>query len=108
MNTIVLYKDRIPYEVKQNDIKYILAYDGYSEHKVKNNMLRKESSLNELEAQLNEKLYFRVNRTCIVNFRWIREYKNGMIILDDLTVKVSRRRKKSFESALMEFDLNYR
>ena len=112
METIELYEKRNSYQIPQKDILYITAYDGYSEFVVSskdaNRILRKDSSLSELEKDLSKELFFRVSRQCIVNLGKITEYAKGSILIQGKKIVISRRRKKEFEQAYLEYDLRYR
>jgi DNA-binding LytR/AlgR family response regulator len=106
---IELYENRNLYQISQRDIVYITAYDGYSEFTIQGKkVLRKESSLTELEAWLSHEIFFRVDRKYIVNMLKITSYHDGIIEMQDEKIKVSRRKKKDFEVAYMMADLNYR
>lgn len=106
--TLILYYERNAYEIRQSEIWYIVTYDSYCEYRIKDKILRSETSLRELEKQLDTRVFFRIHRKYIVNLSKISDYKNGSIQLADITLPVSRRRKKEFERAYMEFDLKYR
>jgi len=107
MELIELYERRIRYSFLQKEIEYIISYDSYSEFSVGNRVFRKEIALNELEKILDMSLFHRVHRQYMVNMLWIVRYKNGVINLDKKEIPVSRRKKKDFEQAYMEFDLKY-
>lgn len=102
-----LYQNRNSYFIMQKDIQYIMAYNGYAEFFVKGKRYRKEESLKELERSLDHRIFFRINREYIVNMFWIIESRQGIIQVADKKIKISRRRKKEFERAYMEFDINY-
>lgn len=106
--TVTMYFNRNSYEIKQSEIQYIVTYDSYCEYRVKDKMLRSETSLKELENQLDKRLFFRIHRKYIVNMAQIRQYRDGKVQMRDADFPVSRRRKKEFEQAYMEFDLKYR
>lgn len=105
---ILLYHNRIPYEIHQSEIQYVVTYDSYCEYRVKNKMLRSEDSLKDLEQKLDQRLFYRIHRKYIVNMAQIESYRNGVLQMKDVELPVSRRRKKPFEQAFMEFDLRYR
>ncbi|MCI9377895.1 MAG: response regulator transcription factor [Eubacterium sp.] len=107
-SNISLFCDRIEYIIHQSEIRYVVTYDSYCEYRVKDKVLRSEDSLKKLEQTLDRRLFFRINRKYIVNMAQVKRYKNGVLHLDDLEISVSRRRKKDFEQAFMEFDLRYR
>lgn len=105
---ISLYYERNLCEVRQIEIQYIVTYDSYCEYRVRDKILRSEDSLKELEGRLDERLFFRIHRKYIVNMAQIQTYNKGKIQMDDIAIPVSRRRRKEFEQAYIEFDLNYR
>lgn len=105
---VSLYYNRIVHEIHQSEIQYIVTYDSYCEYRVKDKILRSEASLRELEVQLDKRLFFRVHRKYIVNMAQIKSYRNGVLQMKDVELPVSRRKKKEFEQAFMEFDLKYR
>ena len=92
----------------QSEIQYVVTYDSYSEYRVKNKMLRSEASLREMEEQLDQRLFYRIHRKYIVNLAQVESYRDGVIRMKDIELPVSRRRKKEFEQAFVEFDLKYR
>ena len=112
MEMIELYEKRNSYQIPQRDISYITAYDGYSEFFVSgrdtDRILRKDCSLSELEQELSKELFFRVSRQYIVNLSEIKEYKRGGILMKDKKIVISRRKKKEFEQAYLEYDLSVR
>lgn len=112
METIELCEKRNTYQIPQRDILYITAYEGYSEFVVSgreaNRILRKDCSLVELEQELSKELFFRVSRQYIVNLGKISEYGRGNLLIRDKKILISRRRKKEFEQAYLEYDLRYR
>lgn len=105
---VALYYNRIVHQIHQSEIQYVVTYDSYSEYRVRNKMLRSEASLKELENQLDQRLFFRVHRKYIVNMAQVQSYQNGIIKMKDTELPVSRRKKKEFEQAYMQFDLKYR
>ena len=75
---------------------------------VKNEKYRKDISLTQMESRLDDKFFFRINRTYLINFKWIDDYSNGTIHIDGIQFKVSIRNKKKFEKRYEEYDVNYR
>lgn len=105
--SIEVYAGRNKYELPEEKIAYIRAYNGYSELYAVGKTFRRESSLSELEAVLNEKMFVRINREVIVNLSMIREYGGAQIKTEDREFYVSRRRRKEFEKKYMEYDLKH-
>lgn len=100
---IEVYKDRVKCDILQRDILYIEAIDSSVEFVLKEGIFRKETSLTELEKTLNEKVFFRISRQCIVNMRQIEKYEKGMILINKEKKSVSQRRKKEFSIAYREY-----
>ncbi len=104
-NTIRLSHKRNYYNIKLGSIEYIKAYSGETEFKVDEHILRKKISLNDLEKYLDGKVFFRVNKSYVVNIEKITDYKDDIIFIRDKKIPVSRRRKKEFEKIYMEYRL---
>lgn len=107
MNQILVYEDRNSFYIYEKDIIYISAYNGYVEVISKNQKFRKDSSLNELEALLDSRIFYRIDRKYLINMLHISGYQNGTIHISNLNLEVSRRRKKNFEQKYIEYDLKY-
>lgn len=102
-NKIRLYKNRIAYEILQRDVLYVSAYNGYIEAKVGKQTLRRDISLKKLESLLDPAIFYRINKSCIVNMLKIENYENGKIKLDEFHFDVARRKRKNFESVFQNF-----
>ena len=70
--------------------------------------MRTEKSLNRLEEELDKRLFFRISREYLVNFAYVDSYSNGVAIVGEERLQVSRRNKKEFERLYREYDLYYR
>ena len=105
---IEVFANRNRYEIPQDEIMYIKAFNGYSEIYTDEMRFRRECSLLELEPMLDERIFVRINRDIIVNLCWIQEYEKEQIKLGAESFDISRRRKKEFERKYIEFDLKYR
>lgn len=108
MEKIEVYRERVSYTFYQKDIMYMEAVDSSVEIFLKEGTFRKETSLKGLENRLDNRIFYRVNKQCIVNMQHIDTYKNGVIQIGEAEIKVSVRKKKDFEKAYMMFDINYR
>lgn len=105
---IEVFYNRTPFNVEQKEIKYVETYDSYAEFAIKEQMFRKDMSLDGLETVLDNRIFFRIHKKAIVNMVWIEEYQNGIIKIDNKELPVSRRKKKDFERAYVLFDTKYR
>lgn len=104
---IDVYFQRIKYEIQQADVQYIEAYNGYAEFVVSGKRFRRETSLDDLEEILDQRLFVRIDRKTIVNLRWVQLYKNHCMQVVDRKFVISRRRRKEVESRYIEYDLHY-
>lgn len=96
---IELYHQRFKYKVRYKDIKYIEAYNGYSEFVVGNKRFRREESLKEIEQLIDMSMFVRIQRGYIVNLRHIKSYENMVVKIGDVSLPVSRRRRRNFEES---------
>lgn len=107
-NEIDVFQNRRVYKIKERDIKYVIAYNGYVEVIVGDEVFRKEVSLNDLENQFDKRLFCRVNRQVIVNYQYISNYDKKYVFVDDIKFNISFRKYSEFIKKYMEFDLNCR
>jgi DNA-binding LytR/AlgR family response regulator len=70
--------------------------------------LRSEKTLKELEAELDDRMFVRIDKQYIVNLKYIDRYENGSVSIAGELIKVSRRRLRSFEEKYRKYDLRYR
>lgn len=103
-----VYAERNKYEIREEEIVYIKAYDGYVHVYIGERVYRKNCSLDELEEVLNPRIFVRISRDLILNLRWGQYDGKGKIRVKEELFLCSRRRKKEFEQKFVEFDLNYR
>lgn len=108
MKTVEVFKERNRHELYLKDIKVIEASDSAVELLSSHGTFRKETSLSKLEEILDERFFFRISKKYIVNMRWIDEYKDGIVKVDNITMKVSIRKKKEFERRYIEYDIHFR
>lgn len=100
---VAVYRNRMKYSILQRDILYIEAIDSSVEFTLAEGVFRKEISLAKLECELNKKVFFRINRQCIINMAQIEKYERGMVFINGKNKKVSQRRKKEFSIAYREY-----
>jgi DNA-binding LytR/AlgR family response regulator len=102
---ITAYKNRVEFNIKQKKIQYICAYNGYVEIFNDGEKFRKEVTLKEISNLLNTKLFAQVNRSEIVGLLYVIKKNMNEIMLEEKSLKISRRRKEEFEKKYMEFKL---
>lgn len=105
---IELFYHRQPCQVLQREIHYIKACNGI-ECFTKGVLMRREQSIDKVMEILDEKIFFRINRKFCVNLLWakIKDKENGIIQVDNLELKVSRRRRKELALKYLEVDMYY-
>lgn len=103
MQKMELYKDRNRFEIEQRRIKYIRAYNGYTEYYVGQDVFRRELSLNEVELELDERLFCKVHRQYVVNMAEIIRKPNGKIYIDGMEIPLARRKRSEFERAYINY-----
>lgn len=106
--TMELYRKRITYQVRQLDIKYIKAFNGYTEFAVQEGIFRRDISLDALEEVLDMRIFYRINRQYIINMHWIQKYSDGMVVVGDKNIRVPRRKKSDFTRSYIDYDIKYR
>lgn len=106
--SVEVYADRSKYEISEEEIQYVKAYDSYAEVYIGEKKYRKNCSLDELEDTLEERLFVRINREMIVNLRWVQQEEKGKVKIKNELFQISRRRRREFEQKFIEFDLKYR
>lgn len=107
LDKMEFYELRCVCTVAQKDISFVKAYNGYVEAYVKGRVLRKDVSLDQMEKMLDQRLFFRISRECIVNLSAIERYKGGVVQIGEYEISAARRRKKDFEEAYRQFDIEY-
>lgn len=106
--SVNLYYNRNKFNIKQKTIRYIKAYNGYTEYLVEDKLLRNEYSLNEIEKILDSRLFIRVHRQFIVNMKYINKINKRKIEIENIEIEISRRKYMQFQQKFMEYDLRYR
>ena len=106
MKEIKVFHNRNPFWISQQDIIYIVTYDGSVELVTKNKIYRKDIPLKELKKSLDNRYFFQVHRQFLVNLSWITLYEEGILHMGKKEVPVAKRRKKDFERVYNEFSIN--
>lgn len=104
---IEAFYKREKYALRQQDIMYVEAYNGYVLLNVFGKEFRKDISVDELDKELNGKWFIRVSRTHIINLRFIKELTSMYAEMETCRIKISRRRWKEVEQKYIMYDLQY-
>jgi DNA-binding LytR/AlgR family response regulator len=105
---ICLWDRRKKVEVYQYQIILIQTYDSSTEFLVGQEIFRGVKSLRELEEELDDRLFVRIDKKYIVNLKYIEKYEKGIVFIDEKQIKVARRRIRDFEEKYREYDLRFR
>lgn len=107
-NTVEVFQNRIKYNITQKEIIFIKAFNGYVEIYTSRNVFTKNTSLDQLEEELDSRIFFRIHRQYIVCLKHIVSVDKGIIQLSDgEKLTISRRKMMKFEKAFIEYDLNF-
>lgn len=105
---IEIYLNRICYKVKEKDIRYIRAYNGYVEIMAGRGVYRKDVSLDALEEMLDSRVFCRIHRQFLINLRYVDSFQTESVTVHGETLPISKRRRSAFMSQYAEYDLKYR
>lgn len=103
MKTMELYKERNKYDIEQQMIGYIRAFNGYTEYYVGGEIFRREISLSKVQEELDQNLFFRVHKQYVVNMKSVERKSDARIYVDDKEIPISRRRRSDFEKAYLDY-----
>ena len=107
-STIEVYQNKIKYNIAQNEIYYIRSYNGYIQIYTANDVFTKNMSLEQIEKDLDDRLFFRIHRQYIVGFKNISGFfKNIVKLINGEELEISRRNRIKFERAYVEYDLSF-
>ena len=94
--------------LRQREIRYIKAYDGYVEILADGIWYRRDLSLGEIWELLDQRCFFQIHRKYIVNLFWIDDYDKKSAFIGNEKLTISKRRRLDFEMAYRKFDAEYR
>lgn len=107
-HSVEMFLNRVCYKVKEKDIRYIRAFNGYVEIIAGKGVYRKDTSLEALEESLDKRLFCRIHRQYLVNLKYVDSYKKDSVTVRDEVLPISKRRQTDFMCQYTEYDLNYR
>ncbi len=108
MEKIEVFQNRNSIWIQQKDIQYLSAYKGGVEINVEGNLYHKDLSLSQAEELLDKTCFFQVHKTYIVNMLHVTDFTDKEITVGKIKIPLSKRKRKLFESAFMEFDIKHR
>jgi DNA-binding LytR/AlgR family response regulator len=107
-HTVEMFLNRICYRVKEKDIRYIRAFNGYVEIIAGKEVYRKDTSLDALEESFDKRLFCRIHRQYLVNLKYVDSYKKDSVTIKNEILPISKRRQTDFMCQYTDYDLNYR
>lgn len=102
LKSIRVYRNKCSTNIMEKDILYIEAYEGAARIHTMLGEYRLGESLNGLESRLDDRVFVRINRSYIVNMKWIMKYDNGIMKIGKCKFRVSRAKRKEFEHIWMQ------
>ena len=105
---IEVFSQRVPYQIKQRDICYFEAYNGYVEATAGKQTFRKDMSLDAVESVVDGRIFYRISRQFLVNLHWVETYEKGHLVIGGKRFMVSRRKRSELEQKYIEYDIRYR
>ncbi len=105
---IVLYSNRIPVSIRQQDIYYIMASGTRTIVFTKDASYNNEQSLEQWEEILDKRMFVRTHRSYIVNLGKIEKIEKDLILVSGEKILVSKRKRKEVEVTYGNYDTRYR
>lgn len=105
---IRLFLNNHPYEVRQNQIDYLEAYNGYTLFHVNGKLFRREENLKHFLNDLDSRLFAQISRKYIVNLAHARPGGSGdTLCVAEVSIPVPRRQREGVLRKYMEYDLRF-
>lgn len=104
---IAANRNWISCNVRQKDIQYIKAYNGYVFLICGSRRYRVDKSLKDIEKELDQRIFLRIHKSVIVNMLHVKYLSKTGFCIGDIELEISRRRHGEVEKAWIEFDLKY-
>lgn len=102
---IELFYQRFKHRVRFKDIRYIEAYNGYTEFLVGTKRFRREESLKDIERMIDMSMFVKIRRSVVVNLMHIKRYENMEVEVGGKIIPISRRRRKNFEEIYTRYQI---
>lgn len=108
-NSIVeVYRDSRKYGFQQKQIVYISKVQSRTEVIIGEKAYQSTYSLEDWEAALDERIFFRVHKSYIVNFSYIDRIEDKIYLTSDEILPVAKRRKNALMQRYIQYDLEFR
>lgn len=105
---IEVFDNRYPIKLPLNEVRYIQAYDSYCRIVAKKKIYRSEMPLKDYENLLDNTKFFRINRTYIVNLKYVKDLKKSdSVIIGENKIKIPKSRRLEWHNAVIKYDAKY-
>lgn len=84
-------------------IRYLLVKGHYVEYHSREGVFSEYISLSAAEEKLNDDCFFRCDRGCLVNLRYVTEIRKDACIVDTEEIPVARTQKSAFKRAFVKY-----
>lgn len=105
---VEVYDANMCYHIRQKDICYMEAFDGYVRIFTGDHMYRRDIRLEQMKQQLDPRLFVQISRGTVVNLFFAERYQKGTIVIHGKVFHVARRRKMEIQDAYVNFVLKYK
>lgn len=92
-----VFHNRFSYSIKQSDIDYIMAYNGYSVIYQGNSSYRRDVSLVNLISELDDGLFVQINRKYVINIKKITHYEVDRVYIKHIDFRISKNFRRAFD-----------
>jgi DNA-binding LytR/AlgR family response regulator len=104
---ITVVKDKVPIEIYLNTISYIEIYSRQCVLHTTNGNIDTKTPINSIADYLLENNFFRVGRSCIINFKFVRDFKTSYFLMNSgEKIPVSLRNRSICKEAFYEYFWN--
>lgn len=105
---IRLFLNNQAFTMRQNQIGYLEAYNGYTVFHVGKNLFRREENLKHFSEELDPRIFVQISRKHIVNLEKVNvSARADSLRLAEETLPISRRLREEFRRRYTEYDLAY-
>lgn len=105
---VEVYRDSRKYCFQQKQIVYISKVQSRTEVIIGEKAYQSTYSLEDWEAALDERIFFRVHKSYIVNLSYIDRIEDKIYLISEEILPVAKRRKNALMQKYIQYDLEFR
>lgn len=107
LSYITVIKDKIPIDVYLNTISYIEIYSRQCVIHTTNGNIDTKTPINSISDYLLKNKFFKVGRSCIINFKFVSDFKGSYFLMNSgEKIPISLRNKSICKQAFYEYFWN--